>query len=455
MGMHSSAHADRVDEYLTAQMAARHIPGLSVAVVQDGKVVKALGYGLADTGSKAPATPDTVYQIGSLTKQFTAVAVLKRIEQGKVGIDAPITQYIDGLPKSWKPITVRELLNQTSGLRNYREALAPKQFTKNYTAAEFIRLTDKKPLLFAPGSQFSYSNTNYHLLGLIVEKTSGQSYRTCLQQTMFGPLGMTHTQMLRPDSAPPAAAVGTLWDGKTVQISPVVFSPTLTFGDDGILSTVNDLVRWNAALDGETLLSPSSKRLLWTPPTLAGGSATEYASGWFHTQIEGHALLWHNGATLAGFTGAIFKFPDDKLTLIVLTNSLDIPGLQTSRPLYALTLGLAALYLPDMGKEDPPLPDPAPQTAALLKKVAAQLAAGKVDHSLFAPSFQALLTPATLDSLHSALAPLGPLSSLALLRRAGDGIVDYKALYGAAAVRWRIGLDRDGKISTLLCQSLN
>ena len=319
------AHADGVDDYLKAQMAARHIPGLSVAVVQDGRVVKSQGYGLADMKAKTAATPETVYEIGSLTKQFTAAAILRLREQKKIGIDDNISLHLNGLPAAWKVITVRELLNQTSGLPNYRDGLNYRKggTAKDYTAAQVIALAAAKPLRFAPGTQFEYSNTNYHLLGMIVEKVSGQSYGDYLQKTFFSPLGMTRTRMAQPGSRVPDQAKGTLGNGTEVKASPFVFSPTINFGDDGILSSVTDLSKWNAALSGPTLLSADSKTLLWTPPLLPDGVKTEYASAWFSAPVQNHALLWHNGATLGGFTGAMFRFSDDRLTLIVLTNLLD------------------------------------------------------------------------------------------------------------------------------------
>ena len=451
LGLMRAGHAGSVDNYLKAQMAAQHIPGLSAAVVQDGKIVKEQGYGLSDTAAKTPATAETVYQIGSLTKQFTAAAILTLMQQGKVGIDDPLSKYVDGTPAAWSAITVRELLNQTSGIRNYREALVNSldAAPKDYTAAQVIAMADAKPLQFKPGTQFAYSNTNYHLLGMIVEKVSGRSYADYMQQTFFGPLGMTQTRMSRPGLALPNLAAGTLWDGKAVQGSSFAFSPTVDFGDGGILSCVADLVKWNAALDGTALLSAESKRLLWTPPTLASGTATQYASGWFAAEAGSHKLLWHNGATIAGFTGAIFKFPGDRLTLIVLTNSLNIPSTRTSIPLYSMGLGLAKLYLPDLAKEDAGIPDTDPQTAALLRLVSAQVASGTLDKSLFTPAFQAALTPEAVNPAHNLLAPLSPLTSLTLLSRDSGGVAVYQAVYGTTVVNWQIAVDKDHKIAGL------
>ena len=166
LGMMGQTRADSVDDYLKAEMARRHIPGLSVAVVQGGKIVKSQGYGAASLELSVPATATTAYQIGSLTKQFTAAAILRLAQDGKLNADDKITKCLGVLPGSWKAITIRQLLNQTSGIPNYRGGidLFRGAYLKDYTGAEIIKLASAHPLLFTPGTQFNYSNTNYHLL---------------------------------------------------------------------------------------------------------------------------------------------------------------------------------------------------------------------------------------------------------------------------------------------------
>ncbi len=421
-GMAGASRADSADDYLKSEMARRHIPGLSVAVVQGGKVVKEQGYGAASLELSTPATDETLYQVGSLTKQFTATAILRLAQDRKLGVDDKIAKYLGGLPASWKGITIRQLLNQTSGISNYREGLDMGALLKDYTAADILQMASAKPLLFPPGTQFNYSNTNYHLLGMIVEKVSGKPYGDFLQERFFRPLGMTATRLDDPKAVIPNRARGCLWDGAALQNGIFTFSPTINFGDDGVLSTVGDLVKWNAALDGDALLDAVHKALLWTPPALPGGAATEYAGGWLATRAGGHALVWHNGATAAGFTGAMFRFPDDRLTLVVLSNSLDIPGVQAGKPLYALTLGLAKLYLPDLAKADPPVSDTEPPVTQMLRQVLTDLAVGKADASHFTPAMNAALTPAVIAQTNQNLATAGAFkpASLALVSRAAE-----------------------------------
>lgn len=455
--MGSLAGADSTDDYLKVEMVRRHIPGMTVAVVRDGKVVKSQGYGAASLELSAPATDVTVYQVGSLTKQFTAAAIIWLAQDRKLNMDDKAAKYLDGLPDSWKGITIRQLLNQTSGIPNYREGLNMGALLKDYTAADLIKMASARPLLFTPGTQFGYSNTNYHLLGMIVEKVGGEPYGDFLHNRFFRPLGMTATRLDDPGAVVPNRARGCLWDGAALQNGVFTFSPTIAFGDDGVLSTVGDLVKWNAALDGDALLNSASKALLWAPPMLPGGAATEYAGGWMATRIGGHALFWHNGATMAGFTGAIFRLPDDHLTLVVLSNSLDIPGLQTGKPMYALTLGLAKLYLPDLAKADVSTADAEPPVTQMLRQVLADLSADKAEASHFTPDMNALLMPAVIAQTNRNLAPLGVFKpdSLALMSRTSeDGLrkYRYRALYGETPIIWTVHLTQEGKIAGLVPQ---
>lgn len=457
LGMVGPMRADTVDDYLREEMAQRHIPGLTVAIVRGSKVVKSQGYGQASVELSAPASETTVYQLGSLTKQITATAILRLMQDGKLGIDEKITKYLNGLPSSWEAITIRELVNQTSGLPNYRAGLDMGALLKDYSAAEVIKMASGKPLLFAPGTQYAYSNTNFHLLGMIIAKVSGKSYGDYLQERFFQPLGMTATRLNDPNIVIPNRARGYLWDGTALQNGVFTFNPTIAFGDDGVISTVGDLVKWNASLDGETLLGPDAKALLWTPPALPGGAATEYGGGWIITHVKGHKLIWHNGAVVAGFSAAMFTFPEDKLTVIVLSNLLDIPGVEHGTPMYALTLGLAKLYLPDLAREETPLADTDPKITALLSLVLTEQEAGKADPLHFTPEMYAVLTPAVIAQTNAGLSPLGafqPQSLVLLSSREETGVRmrRYRALYGKTALIWVVHLTRDGKIAGMVPQ---
>ncbi len=440
------AHADSVDDYLKAQMAARHIPGLSVAVVQDGQVVKTAAYGVSDVSAKTPATLDTRFILGSCTKPFTAVAVLQLVEAGKVSLDAPIARYLDGLPAAWSAITVRELMTHTSGLPNYRQFLnyAKLSDPKYHQSGSVVALLADKPLDFPPGTKYEYSNTNYHLLAQIIEKVSGQTYEEFLSSHQFQAAGMTAPRLAALPALLPSQAAGYNWDGKRRRLNTIFLPRALDYGDDGLVSTAGDLAKWMTALSTGQLVSETTLKQMITPGRLPDSTPTTYGLGLIIVLYKGQVLATHSGAT-PGYASTLAFFVDSRLSVVVLCNLWD----QTDSGLtQTLMLGVAKPYLP-AAPVLAAIPDSDPQIAALLRKVSAQIAAGKLDHSLFAPAFRAALTPAAVNPAHDLLAPLGPLSSLALLRRGADGIATYRALYGTTAVDWQIAVDKDRKITLL------
>src|SRR5688500_3513973 len=188
-----AAAADEVDRLVEAQMRKRHVPGLSLAVVRDGKVVKAKGYGFANLELKVAATPETVYEVGSLTKQVTAAAVMLLVEEGKLSLDDPAGKHLAGLPDAWRGVTVRHLLTHTSGIKTY-VGTPGFELSRGLTGDEFIRAAGGLPLLFEPGASWDYSNTNFNLLGHLVERASGRPFWQFLEERLFRPLGMNATR---------------------------------------------------------------------------------------------------------------------------------------------------------------------------------------------------------------------------------------------------------------------
>ncbi len=446
MGLGQTAHADGVDDYLKAQMTARHIPGLSVAVVQDGRVVKTAAYGVSDVAAKTPVTLDTRFILGSCTKPFTAVAVLQLMEAGKVDLDAPVAHYLNGLPAAWSRITVRELLTHTSGLPNYRKFLehATLSDPKYNQPGSVVALLTDKPLNFPPGTKYEYSNSNYHLLAQLIENVSGQTYEDYLAAHQFQAAGMTATHLASLPVLLPSQAVGYNWDGKRRRANTIFLPRALDYGDDGLVSTAGDLAKWTTALSTGQLVSEATLKQMITPGTPTDGSASSYGLGLVSVPYKGQILATHSGAT-PGYSSTFAFFVDSRLAVIVLCNLFNgaDPGL--TEP---LALGVAKQYLPA-----PPaptaIPDTDPQTAALLGKVSAQLATRKLDRSLFTPAFQAALTSAAVNPAQDLLAPLGPMTSLVLLHREASGLATYRALYGTTVVDWLIAVDKNHKITLL------
>lgn len=443
-GLGKAAFAEGVDDYLKAQMVARHIPGLSVAVVQDGKVVKTAAYGVSNVEANTPATVNTLYGLGSCTKPFTAVAVLQLMETGKVDLDAPVSRYLTGLPAAWSRVTVRQLLTHTSGLPNYREFVDYSKLSdpKYHQTGSVVALLAGKPLRFIPSTKAEYSNTNYHLLGQLVEKVSGQTYAAYLASHQFQAAGITETHFAALPTLLRNQASGYEWDGKKRLPNTVFLPAALDFGDDGLLSTAGDLAKWTTALASGQLVGVTTLKQMISPQALPDGTPSAYGLGLIVGRYYGQSIAGHSGAT-PGYSSTIDYFVDSRLAVVVLCNLYDGTPL-TDR----MALGVAGQYLP----AEPSIADTDPQTAALLKRVSAQIAAGTLDKSLFAPAFQALLPPAAVDPAHALLAPLGPLTSLVLLRRDADGLASYRAVYGTASVDWLIAVDKDHKITTLRSQ---
>jgi len=340
------AHADKVDDYIRLRMQKEHIPGLSLVVVREGKIIKAKGYGYASLELRAPAMPDTVYQIGSLTKQFTAAAILLLVQEHKVGLDAKISQYLDGTPETWKDITVRHLLTHTSGLPSDGILTTAKTFFADYTEEEMLQSATALPLLASPGEQFSYSNLGYDLLAMIIEKASGKSYADFVRERFFQPLGMTATKVNDKTVITPNRAQGYLWENGNLRLCEQI-SPTRFRGSGSLLSTALDLAKWDAALSTEALLTDASRKAMWTPMTLKDGKATDYGFGWFLSSVKQHTNIHHNGA-INGFLANMSRFVDDKLTVIVLVNQSGLAG--TER----IATGVARLYIPAIRPVAPP-----------------------------------------------------------------------------------------------------
>ncbi|MGC4071201.1 MAG: serine hydrolase [Nibricoccus sp.] len=328
------AHADEVDDYITAQMDRQHIPGLSLAVVKDGQPVKVLGYGVADMELDVRATPETVYQIGSISKQFIAAGVLRLVEENKVGLDDSIRKYIEDAPETWQVITLRHLLTHTSGL--VRET--PDLQLKAQSVIDAIRSSYSKPLAFAPGEKWQYSNLGYFALAEVINRAAQKPWPQYLQEKIFAPLGMNATRTTTVEELVPHRAGGYHWmDSNRYQNAQVVSGvrPSGAF-----LSSVVDLAKWDAALCSDNVFSPEQRALMWTPVKLNDGSEKPYGFGWEIGKAGGHRQVKHAG-TMIGFRAQLVRFPDDRLTIVVLTNA-------TQALPEKIAQGVAAFYLPDL-----------------------------------------------------------------------------------------------------------
>lgn len=333
-----SAQTDKVDEYIKGEMQKQGLPGLSIAVVKNGEVVLAKGYGYANVELKVAASPETIYQSGSVGKQFTAAAVMLLVEEGKIGLDDKISKYFDGAPDIWKDITVRHLLTHTSGIKNYTDDSF--NYRLDYTEDDLVKKAASFSLDFQPGEKWSYSNTGYILLGVLIRKVSGKFYGDVLKERVFGPTGMTTARVITEEDIVPNRAAGYRMS-KGVLKNQQYVSPSLnTTADGSLYLTVLDMAKWDAALYGEKLLKKSSFDQMWTPVKLNDGKTQNYGFGWAFGMIGNHHIIEHGGAW-QGFTTHITRFVDDKFTVIVLTN---ISGANPGR----IAHQVAGIYNPEL-----------------------------------------------------------------------------------------------------------
>jgi CubicO group peptidase (beta-lactamase class C family) len=314
-----------VDEYIHSEMQRQHIPGLSLLIARDGKTVRAQGYGFCNVELRVPVNPETVFQSGSVGKQFTATAVMMLVEEGKIRLDDPITNYFKDAPATWRQVTIRELLSHTAGFTDYPEKF---DFRKDYTEADLLKIVEGIPLAFPPGTNYGYANLGYLTLGILIHQVTGEFYGDFLQERIFRPLGMTTTRIIsEADIVPNRAAGYRLVKGELENQEWV--SPTLNTTADGALYfSILDLAKWDAALYTEKLLHGSSFEQMWTPAKLLNGQPNpgNYGFGWRVAHKNGHRLLDHGGAW-QGFEVHISRYVDDKLTVVVLTNLADAdPG---------------------------------------------------------------------------------------------------------------------------------
>jgi D-alanyl-D-alanine carboxypeptidase len=346
----SPAQANKVDEYIEAQMRKQHIPGLSLAVVQAGKVIKTKGYGLANMELNVPATPNTVYQLQSITKSFVACGIMLLVEDGKLGLDDKITNYLSGLPQAWGGVTMRHLLTHTSGIPNFvsdqGSGAAIVAFAQKASSSEeIIGWAAARPMKFAPGEGRRYSSTGYHLLGMIIEKVTGKPWGRFLHERIFAPLGMTSTRVFSHFDIIPNRASGYNHFGD-VPVNGLWMTPAIMESPaGGLLSTVQDMARWEIALEAGTILKPSTLAQMELPVKLNNGSivqgddGTRYGLGWDLQTYQGHRIVGHGGDHVTGFTANFSRFIDDKLAVIVLTNLMPLD-------IGAITRSVAGFYVP-------------------------------------------------------------------------------------------------------------
>jgi CubicO group peptidase (beta-lactamase class C family) len=450
-----------IDTFVKSEMARTHVPGAAVGIYSRGTILLAKGYGLANVELDVPVRSDTIFQSGSIGKQFVAAAIMMLAQEGRISLDDSIAKYFPNAPPSWEPIKIENLLSHTSGLAEYASAdrtgpSGPFYLRLDFTEDQLLAKIEALPIEYAPGANWNYCNTNYVLLGILIHRVTGMFYADYLAQHIFAPLGMTTTRLISEEDIVPNRAAGYKWrSGKLENQSWV--SPTFnSTGDGSLYFTVLDLAKWDAALYGTQLLDRSSLDRSWTVYRLNDGKPNpgDYGFGWVIGRQNGHLLVEHAGSS-QGFTAQISRYPDDSLTVVFLTN-LDA---RNARPDYAahVIAGLADRAL--MPARLAPIADTQPSIAAALRSTLDALAAGTPLANLVSPDLARTLPSNAGAAIEGHLTGMWPDGTLTLVSRFSSGgdppltVSEFRLTKGAASELLYFGLNAKGQLNTLWFQA--
>lgn len=320
-----STAGNELDSLIARRMKETGTPGMAVGVAVSGKIVHSKGYGSANIELPSPVSPSTVFNIASVTKTFTALAAMKLAEQGRLSLDDPISKYLEGLPVAWKPITIRQLLSNTSGIRSFtsldrhEKPCNASQDVRTYKRGDAIKEVECFPLEFAPGEKWKYADTGFYLAGMIIEKVSGRDYETFLREEILSPLGMQSTALVDYSIIVPNRAAGySFRNGRIVNAARFDIDE---FANGGLSSTLEDMLRLDQAFLTERVLKKGSVAALLANARLKSGESVNYGLGIGLTSYNGQKRFGHTGGGGLGFAAAFTHFPDHAVTVVVLANA--------------------------------------------------------------------------------------------------------------------------------------
>jgi D-alanyl-D-alanine carboxypeptidase len=382
-----------IDDIAHKVLATTGVPSASVAIVKDGKIAYLQAYGEARLDPRLPAQPEMRYSIGSISKQFTAAAILMLAEEGKLSLDDPVSKYVPGLTRG-NEVTVRELLSHTSGYQDFwPQDYVPPLMLKPVSAEAIMDQWARKPLDFDPGTKWQYSNTNYVIAGAIVEKVSGMPLWTLLGNRVFTPLGMKSVTDTN-EKALPAGDPGAYFRYALGPLHPAPKEgPGWMFAAGELAMTAEDLAKWDISLMQQTILKPASYKEMETVVLLKNGAATRYGLGVGVSTVNGHRVLEHGGE-VSGFTAENIVMPDDKIAVVVLTNQ-DAAEAASEIGNQVRAAVFNAENPMDLRQD------------ALVRKVYDGLQQGKIDRTLFTENVNSYFNDQALKDYASSLGPLG------------------------------------------------
>jgi CubicO group peptidase (beta-lactamase class C family) len=450
----SSGPPDPLDSLIRREMKAQQIPGVAVAVIEDGKMILARAWGYSNLETGTPLDTGAVFELASVTKQFSAAALLLLAEEGKVGLDEPISEYVEGTPDSWAKITVRMLLSHTSGLPidgfpDYQGS--PLLLITTRQAFEFIV---KRPLIYPPGEGAFYSDAGYFLAGMVIEKASGQSYRAFMQR-IFDRAGMTSSSILdKRRILKGRVSTYELRDGQLLNWRRDWDHELPSFF--GVFSTLNDMARWDQALRRATILTRKSLDEMWTPAKLANGQPARvfdqlYGLGWNLGDVAGHRTVGHGGASGTYF----LRFMDRPVSIVVLTNR----GVNGRNPMMLAEAVAGTLY-PDLRPPQlaEPVADPDESLTARVNQLVADLVA-KQESRVTTATYRAWYTTtpqAWRNLIGNALGRAGAAKHLMTVNIGGkslwgmepiERLVYYAMPSGNVTPRLTVGVTKAGEIA--------
>lgn len=435
--------ADNVDKYVEMKMAETHVQGVAIAVVKNGKVIKRKGYGIASAEFNAPVTTETVFEIGSVSKQITAAAIMLLVEDGKIDLDEKISRYLSDTPESWKEVSVRNLLTHTSGVKSYT-GIGGFQLSKRYKVKDFIAELGKHPLDFQAGSAYKYSNSGYSLLGYIIESASGKTYWEFLRERIYKPLGMNRTADRDPQFIIRNRATGYEWEND--HLVGRDYELTDLFSAGAIVSTVDDLAKWVTALRDESILRNSSKQASYKPFLLTNGETSTYGFGWNIVDFRGQHILRHGGQT-AGFAANISQYVDSDISIVVLTN-LGTQGLGNS-----FAQGIAKFYIPTLSLRFlNARKDSDPQITTAVTAALSGVLSDNPDSKLFTDGLFTELSSERSRKNFGRVSSFGKLKKIDLIE---DEISEDKKIYKYRVetpkriLLWRFAVNAEGKIAEM------
>lgn len=440
----SDAEASRRIDAVIAQALARpEAAGLSVAVARGDRIIYERGAGLADIETRRPADAATEFRIGSLTKQFTAAAIMKLVERGKIGLDDPLAKYLPDFDTGGRTVTIRQMLNHASGIPNYTaqpgfRAISAKP---DLTAQDVLGLLKGVPFDFEPGRGWGYSNSNYFLLGLIVEKVSGVSYPQFVERELFKPLRLTRTRYDSGDAAGADRALGYAFDPATETRRPAdPINMAGPFAAGALASTGGDLIRWQIALTEGHAVSAASFRTMTESAVKTGQGDAAYGFGLISDTVGGTRRVWHNGG-INGFNSVLTWWPDLGLRTAVISNSEGLPSGAVEQMI------VAALT------SERPLPPPRtaaqPGSEAALRALLAGVTSGSPDYALLAPPLADLMHK-QLPMLQRMIQGMGALQTITFKGVNLGGVDQYLARFASGDMLFSISLDPQGRIGGLL-----